>query len=173
MVRHLKFYNGIVRILNIQWGSENWTCPVFKWSTRVQFLNGVQFSNGSLAYTLLYTKKKYKKRSRLIYHSKTGPVHHLNTGWLKHPVFKCFRYSNVRFLDPNCIRIYGIQIATLLLNYRTMTKLLPLIVAVLLQLYRIANSPKTFPGGKTLKNLPSRETSTLPSEKKDKKDKCS
>ena len=42
--------------------------------------------------------------------------------------------------------------------------LLPLIVAVRLQLYRIANSPNTFPGGRTLKKFPSRETSTLPSE---------
>lgn len=41
--------------------------------------------------------------------------------------------------------------------------LLPLIVAVRLQLYRIANSPNTFPGGRTLKKFPSRETSTLPS----------
>ena len=41
---------------------------------------------------------------------------------------------------------------------------LPLIVAVRLQLYRIANSPNTFPGGRTLKKFPSRETSTLPSE---------
>ena len=42
---------------------------------------------------------------------------------------------------------------------------LPLLVAVLLQLYRMASSPKTFPGGSILKNLPCRDTSTLPSEK--------
>ena len=42
---------------------------------------------------------------------------------------------------------------------------LPLMVAVRLQLQRMASSPKTLPGGKTLKNLPSRETSTFPSEK--------
>ena len=39
-------------------------------------------------------------------------------------------------------------------------------VAVRLQLYKIANSPKTFPGGSTLKKFPSRETSTFPSENK-------
>ena len=44
-------------------------------------------------------------------------------------------------------------------------------VAVLLQLYRMANSPKTFPAGRMLKNLPSRETSTLPSEIKYKEEK--
>ncbi len=42
-------------------------------------------------------------------------------------------------------------------------------VAVLLQLYRMASSPKTFPDGKMLRNLPSLDTSTLPSEKQKKR----
>ena len=40
-----------------------------------------------------------------------------------------------------------------------------LMVAVRLQLYKMASSPKTFPGGIILRNLPSLETSTFPSEK--------
>jgi hypothetical protein len=46
-------------------------------------------------------------------------------------------------------------------------------VAVLLQLYRMASSPKTLPAGRILRNLPSLDTSTLPSvkQKKRKKDK--
>ena len=50
------------------------------------------------------------------------------------------------------------------MSIKSKNLLLPLIVAVRLQLYRIANSPNTFPGGRTLKKFPSRETSTLPSE---------
>ena len=39
-------------------------------------------------------------------------------------------------------------------------------VAVLLQLYKMASSPNTLPGGRILRNLLSRDTSTFPSEKK-------
>ena len=41
-----------------------------------------------------------------------------------------------------------------------------LIVAVRLQLYKMASSPNTFPGGMILRNFPSLETSTFPSEKR-------
>lgn len=41
-----------------------------------------------------------------------------------------------------------------------------LMVAVLLQLYKIASSPNTLPGAIVLRYLFSRETSTLPSENK-------
>ena len=40
-----------------------------------------------------------------------------------------------------------------------------LIVAVLLQLYRMASSPNTLPDGRIERNLPSRDTSTLPSKR--------
>lgn len=42
----------------------------------------------------------------------------------------------------------------------------PLMVAVRLQLYKMASSPITLPGAIVLRNLPSRDTSTLPSAKK-------
>lgn len=47
----------------------------------------------------------------------------------------------------------------------------PLMVAVRLQLYRMASSPITLPGAMVLRNLPSRDTSTLPSATKEKTNK--
>ena len=67
----------------------------------VYFSNGVLFSNGSLAWTILYKNiifHLYMKWSRLswLFFS----IRKL--GSQKRPVFKCFRFSNGRFSDPHC-----------------------------------------------------------------------
>ena len=64
----------------VQWGSENWTCPVFEWFKVDQTWNGRPFENRTKT-SIFKIKNK------------------------KSPVFEWIRISNVRFSDHDCIQM--------------------------------------------------------------------
>ena len=105
-------WNGLASNIYIQWGSENRTCLVFKWSKAVWLWNGPVFEwfgqNGSHL-------KPFENRTKMsgfwMVIDKNGSHFvnfHLKTdlkmsGFQMFLVFECFRFSNGQYLDPLCI----------------------------------------------------------------------